>query len=173
VKEKFMRNVLIAIIASSTLLATGVEAQNASKFYGNAGYSLLDTKITNLGVVGVRLGYEFTPNFAIEGEAGFGITSKELDIIDVKVDNTFGGFLVGKLPVADKFELIGRIGYSHVKVSASGLGGSASTDDGSAAYGVGMQFLFDDKNGVRGDFTRYEENGSGFNGYTISYVRKF
>jgi hypothetical protein len=172
-KEKIMRNIIVAIFAAATLVSTASQAQDASKVYANIGYSYLDTAITNLGVVGGRVGYEFTPNFAVEGELGFGFADKNVSGIDVKVDNTYGAFVVGKLPISTSFELLGRVGYSHVKVSASGLGASASADDGSAAYGVGAQYFLNEKNGIRGDFTRYEEDGSGFNGYTISYVRKF
>jgi outer membrane immunogenic protein len=168
-----MNKILMAAIAATTLLSTAGQAQEASKVYGNVGYSSLDTSIVNLGVFGGRLGYEFTPNFAVEAEAGFGVTNKKIAGAEVKVDNTFGAFLVGKLPLAENFELLGRVGYSHVKVSASAFGSSASADDGSAAYGIGAQYLFDGKNGLRGDYTRYEKDGSGFNGYTISYVRKF
>jgi outer membrane immunogenic protein len=168
-----MRNILIAAVACSTMLSTAGQAQEASKVYVNVGYSSLDTSVTNLGVVGARLGYEFTPNFAIEGEAGFGITNNDIAGVEVKVDNTFGAYLVGKLPLSDSFSLLGRVGYSHLKVSAAAFGSSASADDGSAAYGIGAQYLLDGTNGIRGDYTRYEKDGSGFNGYTVSYVRKF
>jgi outer membrane immunogenic protein len=163
---------MVATLAT-TMIASTSHAQSNTKFYGNVGYSLLDTEITNLGVLGGRVGYEFTPNFALEGEAGFGVVNKDIAGVEVKVDSTYGAFLVGKLPLAKNFELIGRVGYSHVNVSASGFGSSASADEGSAAYGIGAQYLFDGTNGIRGDFTRYEENDSGFNGYTVSYVRKF
>jgi outer membrane immunogenic protein len=168
-----MRNILIAFIAGSTFLSTAGQAQEASRFYAGAGYSVIDTRFSGLDAVGGRLGYDFTPNFAIEAEGGVGLSSKEYLGVDVKIDKVLGAYLVGKLPLSDNFELLGRVGYSHVYVSGTGFGSSASADNGSGAFGIGAQYLFDGKSGVRGDFTRYEENDSGSNGYTISYVRKF
>jgi outer membrane immunogenic protein len=168
-----MRNILFAIIAGTTLVSAAAQAQDASKFYGNVGYSVIDTRFSDLDALGGRLGYDFTPNFALEAEGGIGLGSKKFLGVDVKIDKVLGAYLVGKLPLSDNFELLGRVGYSHVYVSASGFGSSANADNGSGAFGIGAQYLFNGKNGVRGDYTRYEENGSGSNGYTISYVRKF
>jgi hypothetical protein len=82
---------------------------------------------------------------------------------------------VGFLPVNDQFELFARVGYGATKIKASAVGVSASDSEESWNYGVGGQYFFDGVNGVRGEYTRYDFNGSGGNADTwaVSYVRKF
>jgi outer membrane immunogenic protein len=167
-----VRNLIIAAITSATLLAGTSHAQDAGKVYANLGYSFLAQDDVDLGAITARLGYDFTPNFAIEGEAGVGVSEESVLGVKIKVDSSLGAFLVGKVPVGENFELLGRMGYNHTWLSAKGFGASADADDGSFGVGIGAQYLFDGKNGIRGDYTRYTE-GDGTDVFSINYVRKF
>ena len=57
----------------------------------------------------------------------------------------------------------------------SAAGTSASDDGESWNYGVGGQYFFDDKNGVRADYTRHDfkDSSTDANTWSVSYVRKF
>jgi hypothetical protein len=79
---------------------------------------------------------------------------------------------VASAPVAERLSLIGRAGYVHQWAEAKAGAVKAKTDDGSFALGVGGQYMLDDANGIRLDYTRYTE-GKGANGYAASFVRKF
>jgi hypothetical protein len=81
-----MRNIIIAVIACSTMLSTAGQAQEAIRLYANAGYSVIDTRSSDLDALGGRLGYDFTPNFALEAEGGIGLSSKEFLGVDVKIE---------------------------------------------------------------------------------------
>jgi outer membrane immunogenic protein len=175
-----MRNTVIALIAASTLFAGASHADTqtaAGKFYGNVGYNSvsfeipdLDTDVT-LGTLSGRIGYDLTPNFAVEGEGGFGVVGEKIFGVDVKPTGNLGVFAVAKAPIAKNFELLGRIGYINTWIEVSAAGQSEKVDGSNFAYGVGAQYLFDGVNGIRGDVTRLNEDE--VNAYTISYVRKF
>lgn len=100
----------------------------------------------------LQLGYQVNTNFAIEGgyvgtddetySASGGningvISSKE----SVKAWNLGA---VGMLPVADKFSLLGKLGYANVKADASvTIGGVTSSANGTKndfTYGIGAKY---------------------------------
>jgi hypothetical protein len=111
---------------------------------------------------------DITPNFAIEGEAAFGIADDEILGVSVELSHSYGIFLVGKVPVSDTVDLFARAGFSSAEVDVAGTTGS---EDG-AAYGVGAQVFFTENDGVRFDYTRYDYGGDA-NVWAVSYVRKF
>ena len=62
-----------------------------------------------------------------------------------------------------------------VALLVSAAGTSASDDGDSWNYGVGGQYSFDGKNGVRADYTRHDFKDSSTNAdvWSVAYVRKF
>jgi outer membrane immunogenic protein len=167
-----MRALAIAALAAiPALMAVPALAQEQGP-YINLGYSNLDSDGINNGVLGARAGYAFHPNFAVEAEGGIGIADDTVGGATVKTDGTLGAYAVGRLPVSTNFNLLGRVGYQHLWATAEAAGIEAEADDGSFAVGVGAEVMFDDVNGIRGDYTRYTE-GEGTNAISLSYVRKF
>lgn len=163
-----MKTLLIAASAAALTLAAPALAHAESSVYGNIGYANVDLDPVNLGVVQGRLGVDVTPNFAIEGEAAFGIADDEILGVSVELSHSFGIFLVGKVPVSETVDLFARAGFSSAEVDVAGTTGS---EDG-AAYGVGAQMFFTENDGVRLDYTRYDYGGDA-NVWAVSYVRKF
>ncbi len=80
-----------------------------------------------------RLGYKFTPHFGVEGEATFGVDDDTTTVggVPVKVDlnHQYGVYGVGFVPLNDKFDLFGRVGYA--TIDAKGRSGpiTAGIDD--------------------------------------------
>jgi outer membrane immunogenic protein len=172
-----MRKFVIAAAAILTLVSTTGHAETSGKLYGGLGYNTLGDDDFNLGTIIGRIGYDITPNFAVEAEAGFGITEEKLNVgfgatAKAKVDSSFGAFVVGKYPASDKFEVFGRLGYTTTKIGVDTNFGNGSGDIDSFAVGVGGQYMIDDKNGIRADYLRLTED-EGANSFSVSYVRKF
>lgn len=126
----------------------------------------------------VKLGYNFTEYFGVEGQAGFGIIDQEVGNVDVGVDNTFAGFGIARFPVSESFELFARVGYHATKFGVSGaISGDLDTDG--LAAGVGGQYFYNGgPNGLRVEYTALDIDSSqgnlgGGDVVSASYVRKF
>jgi len=126
----------------------------------------------------VKLGYNFTDFFGVEGQAGFGIIDQEVGTVDVGVDNQFAGFGVVRFPTGENFEIFARLGYHATKFGVSGaVSGDLDTDG--FAGGVGGQYFFNGgSNGLRVEYTYLdigsnEGNLGGGDVFSASYVRKF
>jgi hypothetical protein len=186
--------------ASAAVLVCAVPAMAAAQtapvtgLYGTLGYDNTHDSGADLGAIQGRLGYRFNSWLGVEGELAGGVKSDD-------VSASFGGvtatgkaklshqeaiYGVGFLPLGTNWDLLGRIGYGHTKVSVNditvtgsgapigNLSGSESGD--SWNFGVGAQYHWDGQNGVRADYTREEFTGSGAGHadvWAIAYSRKF
>ena len=165
-----MKKTIFAAAAACALFAVPAMAQ--AQVYGNIGYANVDVKDADvkLGLIQGRLGYDINPNFAVEGELGFGAKDDSIAGVDVEMKYQAGVYLVGKANVSDKFQFLARAGYVAYEVEAS-AGGVAAADTGSDfAFGLGAQAFFTENDGVRADWTNY---GGDANIWSIAYVRKF
>jgi hypothetical protein len=179
-----LRSILAsASVAALALTAAPALAQTApgTGAYGTLGYGHVDANDAGLGTIQGRLGYKFTPNLGVEAEGAFGVDTDRATVggvgYDAKVKRSVAAYGVGTIPLSDKFELFGRVGYGNTKLKA-GLPGTAFSGDAdgdSWNYGVGAQYFFDGRNGVRADWTRHDfrhEQGKA-DVYGVSYVRRF
>ncbi len=168
-----------AVVSVAALAAMPAAAQTVPQFYGNVGYSAVEADDANFGAIHGRVGYQFHPNFAVEGEAGFGVNDDSVTVAGVNVKtelkHSVAVYGVGILPVSDKVDLLARVGYGTTKLEASAAGFSADDSQESINYGVGAQYSFDGQNGIRADYTRYDfrDDGGEADVWAVSYVRKF
>lgn len=165
-----MKKTMIAAAAACALFAVPAMAQ--AQVYGNIGYASVDVKDADvqLGLLQGRLGYDINPNFAVEGELGFGIQDDTIAGVDVEMKYQVGLFLVGKANVSDSFQFLARAGYVGYEVEASAGGITAAETGNDFAFGLGAQAFFTENDGVRGDWTNY---GGDANVWSIAYVRRF
>lgn len=174
-----MRKVLVTT-ALLSLFAVPAMAQSGSvpQVYGSIGYGQLTGDGGDLGSVTGRVGAKFHRHFGVEGEASIGVSDDEVPLgipggtIELKHD--IAAYAVGYLPISPRFELFGRVGYgtSDFETSASGITTEESFDG--VNYGVGANWFIDDKNGVRGDWTRRDFGDDGdADVWSLSYVRRF
>ena len=154
-----------------TLINTGADVRNLSS----------GTEDNDIGYQAM-FGYRFLRYFAAElGLAQFGSlesTAKaELDFGDgfvptsVKLSFSAGGPIfsaVGILPIGDKFELFGRLGYmftsSEREFSANVDGehssfGGAKGDSQDPVYGIGFAWNINQVYSIRGEFQKIDEIG--------------
>jgi hypothetical protein len=170
----------LAAIAAAVVPAAASAQTAAPGAYGSIGYSAANQEGVDLGAIQGRLGYRFSPYLGVEGELAGGVKEDDTNIagvpVDVKLEHQEAIYGVGFLPVAPNADLYARIGYGNTSLKVSGPGGVSATGDGDSwNYGVGGQYFFDDKNGVRADYTRFDfkdDNGEA-DVWSIGYVRKF
>lgn len=179
-----MKNlVLPAVLASAVALigATAASAQSVpAQFYGNLGYSFIDGDSgVNLGAINARAGVQLHRYFGLEAEGAIGVDSDRATVagttVTTKLRRSIGAYAVGFVPVTPQFDLLVRGGYGGSRIRATAPGAKITDNEDSWNYGVGAQYTFDGKNGVRGDFTRHDF-GDGFGHadvWTVAYVRKF
>jgi outer membrane immunogenic protein len=148
-------------------------------FYGTLGYADTDLNHVNLGSIQGRLGARFGQYFGVEGELAGGVKSDTVRVggtdVKVKLNSQEAIYGVGFLPLSANFDLLARVGYSHSNGSGSVGGVTANAKGDSWNYGVGGQYSFDGKNGIRADYTReqFQNKGGDANVWAVSYVRKF
>ncbi|MEJ0024135.1 MAG: porin family protein [Alphaproteobacteria bacterium] len=120
---------------------------------------------------------QFTPHFGVEGEATFGVDDDTTTVggVPVKVDlnHQYGVYGVGFVPLNDKFDLFGRVGYA--TIDAKGRSGpiTAGIDDDGVAFGGGAQYNFTPRFGVRAEYTRLEGQDDSANAWGLSGNVKF
>ena len=210
---KFIKSLIAA--SALTMVATTAQAQlQNGQAYVNAGVDAFE--FDSYGLSG-KLGYNFNDYFGVEGQAGFGIGGDDSNSlgdlidgaegggIDVGVDSYFAAFGRVKFPVTDRVEVFARGGYHFTQIGIDT--GAFTFTDGTGtvrnfaatennldldgfALGGGAQFMFDELNGIRleytffdieeiedididdfGDDTEFGEVGSDL--WSIAYVRRF
>ncbi|WP_439471706.1 porin family protein [Brevundimonas sp.] len=175
-----MRNILLATAAVTLIAAPAMAQEPASRITGSAGYTYFDGDNGNLGAITGRVGYDFTRNLGVEGEASFGVKDDHITVagLEGSLEHQYDAAVYGvaKLPVNENFELFGRLGYGTTQVKADVAGVQATNDGESVNYGVGANYFFDGQNGVRADWTRRDfrgDNGGEADTYGVSFVRRF
>lgn len=184
----------VLIAAAAALLVAGTaSAQTAPpSFYGTLGYTSFsnsdgDEDVT-LGAVNARLGARFGRNIGIEADAGVGVGEDEFlptcptiqvcaavvpAPVEVQLENHFAGHVVGFLPVSPNVELLARVGYGRLSVESRTRGVTFSEEENALSYGAGAQVFFDQANGVRADYTRFDADEGEADAWFLAYVRKF
>jgi hypothetical protein len=175
-----------ALCALAPAIASAQTAAPASSglfgpptFYGTLGYAGTDLDHVDVGAIQGRLGARFGQYFGVEGELSTGVKDDKIDVggseAKVKLDSQEAIYGVGYLPLSSNFDLLARVGYGHSSGSGSVACVTADVKGDSWNYGVGGQYMFDAKNGLRADYTReeFQDKGGDANVWAVSYVRKF
>lgn len=143
---------LMTAVAAATLAFAGTAQAQEQTGYVEGGYTYISVDLDGLGDAGfgagtLRGGLNFTENFGVEVEGGFGIQDDDILGASVELDNYFAGFVTVGADVGENTRAFGRVGYGTYEFS--GAGGSASADD--FVYGVGLRYGFNEQHGVRFD----------------------
>jgi len=177
-----MKIIFAAASAAVALCAvSGVaQAQTAPVgVYGGIGYVNTNTNKTDadLGAIQARLGYRFMPWVGVEGELAVGVNDDSVGPFTVKEKHSEAIYGVGFLPLSPNADLLARVGYGTTKFKTTdGPVPDFSTNADSWNFGVGGQYHFDGKNGVRADYTREEftkDSAGHADVYSIAYTRRF
>ena len=79
-----------------------------------------------------------SPNLAIEGRLGGGLSSAQANNYGIEVHSLFAGYLKGSVPLAPGFSLYGLGGVANVDLQRDF--GRAYANDTGLSYGLGMDF---------------------------------
>lgn len=161
----------LALVSAAAALSM-MGAANAET-YTAIGYTHVQDDDSVGGVTG-RLGYRMENNFGIEGELTVGTNSEDVGGVKIELDQGYGLYGVGFLPLGENTDLFGRVGYVNYEVSGSIGFISASVDVSGIGFGGGIQHFFGGGNfGVRAEYTRAEGNDGGLDMFGVSGVVKF
>ena len=188
---------LIAIAAASVVLCMAGAAQAQMAGYSTAGRAYGEVGYTGLKISGSRadvqpgalrgiLGYNFHPNFAVEGMLGFGVVKDDKDVtvgttrvnVEGNVDYMYGLYLTPKAMLGPNFEVYGRLGYAdtHLKNTATS-GFFQSNNDKSGddwSYGIGGNWHFSPTAYVGLDWMQYyDKNSTKIEGVTLGLGLRF
>jgi OOP family OmpA-OmpF porin len=155
---------------SGGYLGIGVGSGTAKDFCDTGGAPIAltscDDKANGWKILG---GYQVSKNLAFEAAYSIGsdfTASATLASTPVSVKasaNFLEGTVIGMLPLGDRFALLGKFGlvYWDLEVSASAMGVSVSESDSGIGltYGVGAQFDFTPKFGMRAEYQMYPSVG--------------
>lgn len=164
-------------LAAAAIIAPAASAQ----VYGGVGYSTFTADAggedaTVGGVMG-RLGFKSNPFFGVEGEVAIGIQEDNFDVlgtqVDVSLENSYGVYAVGWLPIPLVGDVFGRVGYADLSIEASALGSSISDSGSGLAYGAGIQLSSIPFTKLRLEYTRYEPDDAEVDSFGISALLQF
>lgn len=99
-------------------------------------------------------GYQFHRNFAIEANYTiYGDAEDSVAGVNTEVEfDTFGVSLVGIVPIAERFDLFGKLGFAYWDAEVKALGLSDDEDGTDLSYGLGARFNFNEKVSVRAEY---------------------
>ncbi len=154
-----MKNYAIAV---SLIAAFAFAAPAAAQgLYAGAGYTQFQGEGADVGGVTGRVGYGISPHFAVEGEASIGVGDDD----GVELDQSYGAYGVGILPINDAFSVHGRVGYQKTETNIG-------EDDG-LAYGAGAQWNMSPSFGIRADYTRLSGDADDVDAVGVGAVMRF
>lgn len=169
-----------ALAALSVAAVPALSHAQDTGVYGTLGYAGSRAEGADTGAVQGRLGAKLTPHFGVEGELSGGVKDDDIDTNGVRsnLEQTHSAAVygVGFLPVSPNVDLIGRVGYGNTQFKNTLGGVESKFDADSVNYGVGAQYKFDDKNGLRVDYTRQQfrdDDAADANVVSLGYARKF
>jgi opacity protein-like surface antigen len=177
----------IAILGAALFaVATAQAQQNNSPVYAEVGYSALKYKEDDgqlsasfkPGALRGIVGYEVSPNLAVEGMLAFGVKNDTTNFMNVNVkgelQNAYGVYVKPKIKVGDNLELFGRLGWTHAKIKASAQGFSISDNGSDVSYGAGLSYSFSRNTYVSADYMNYyDKEGVKIDGFTVGIGFKF
>lgn len=172
-----MKAKYILLGCALTALSANVLAaeDKTGKGYVGVGYSPVTFSVDgadpdwDLAALAVRGGYYFNKYFSVEGRLGFGVGDDTQNVsvappedIKVEIDYMLGVYAVGHLPLSDRFQLYGLVGYTKGELTATlaQTGESSSDDDADLSYGVGAEFDMTKNWSLAAEYTSYFDGAS-------------
>ncbi|OQX74867.1 MAG: hypothetical protein B6D59_00970 [Campylobacteraceae bacterium 4484_4] len=147
--------VIPAPVVAAPVVCKTVAAPKPKKWY--VGADLMGARFETdsgtcdgLAVLVGKIGYNFNRYFGVEGRIGYGLNDADHDAGgDVEVKENYGLYLKPMLPVGEKGNLFGLLGYAKAKVeSTSGNnpnGLSGTTDESSPSFGIGYEHMLGER----------------------------
>ncbi|APW44115.1 outer membrane beta-barrel protein [Rhodoferax saidenbachensis] len=154
----------IVVSAGATTYSGTAQADNDAALVRAGASNVQSNMGSNGSGYKFLLGYQFTPNFAVEGgylDLGSMSYSATHATGTLNTDIKTIGYTVaavGIAPVNNDLSFFGKAGLTMANVKGTGSGGgitvSTNEDKSSLSYGVGLTYQFNDKLGLRTELER-------------------
>lgn len=178
-----MKHLLCAALACSVAGVAHAQVP-APTFSASLGYHKKDD--SGLEAIQGRVGARFHRYFGVEGEAALGI-EPNTDVlpsvppltIKTQLRHELAAYAVGYLPLSPNAELFARVGYGagwfKRTLTLPPQAAAFKFDEDSVNLGVGAQYYFDGKNGLRLDYTRqdYGRRVGEDDTWSVAFTRRF
>ena len=174
-----IRTLLAAAAVAAIAVPAAAQTVSEPRGYGTLGYTHLEGDTPSVGAVTGRLGVDVLPWLAVETEASIGVKDNKFDIAGAEGTNEHqwdaAGYVVGKVPVGDRFSVFARGGYGHTELTRTVAGSETDIGGDSWNYGAGAEMALGGNTGVRADWTRrdFREGDVKADAYSLSLVRRF
>lgn len=164
-----MRTIAMAVVATAGLLGLG-SAYAADGLYFGANFSSVTYKEDGFPsakptTLALKLGNQFNKNLAVEGRFGFGLSGDTVTVsgipIEFEIDNYFGIYGKGILPLSEVFSVYGLVGFTSGKATASAFGVSISESDSDVSFGFGADFAVSKSTAINVEWAKLFE-GTGY-----------
>jgi opacity protein-like surface antigen len=160
---RILTAVLLACFVSAPAIAGPAGSTYAGVQYAWATYEEDGLEDFNPTAVVGRFGHYFNDHFSLEGRVGVGASEDSVSYgsltADVEIDNFFGIYGVGHLPLTDAVSVYALAGLTKGEATATvrGPGGSisASDDDSGFSYGIGGEVALTRNASVTVEYTSY------------------
>jgi outer membrane immunogenic protein len=127
------------------------------------------------GIFSGAVGARFGPYLGVEADLGTGIDDTNNAGKRLSLGARYAGYIVAYLPLARHFDLFAKFGLGRSHFREDGVGPSMSSDVDSTNWGVGAQYFFTDRDGVRTEILRedYRDSRGERNSVNISWIHRF
>ena len=170
----------IAVAAIFSMLSAASHAQHVYRGDYRGGYSgvryanienkskTILPKLTTPTVM-MNAGYQFNPNFALEGRIGFGVSDDVIAVdvddnervdVSVKIGNYIGVFSRFGTPVNERFYPYSLLGYGKVDIRANISTGAIDDAASDFGYGFGANLSFTDRVAGNIEYVIYSDNSN-------------
>ena len=175
-----MKKLLVASVVSAAIL--GSFSASANDTYFGASVNFLDIGSdgddVSINTLVGTLGKNVNENLSAEFRFGFGLSSDSVDVfgteVDIDLNNMYGVYLKGKLPMSDSFVPYAVIGYSRGELEASAMGISASESESDVSFGFGFDYKTSESFSVNFEYINYlDKDGTEVDGFGIGFAKSF
>jgi outer membrane immunogenic protein len=167
---------------TALMLSGSVVAQTG---YVGGGLASVDYSIdgipteAQLSAVFGRLGTEFNENFSGELRLGFGIGNDTVSAFGVdgtvELNNLFGAYIRGGIPVSDSFFPYVVVGYTRGEMERdSAILGSDSPSESDISFGIGADLGVSESLTASIEYMNYlDKDGADVSGFSLSFISRF
>jgi OOP family OmpA-OmpF porin len=149
--------------AAMTLSAGALAQQNETGWYVGGSLGQNNDDLDDEMAWKATIGYNINRTFAVEASYAFlGEASESAFGVSASAEATAWEVVgVAKFPVADKFSIYGLLGLAMVEVESEveflGVSDSVKDDNTNLTFGLGVQYDFSPKLGVRAQWQDYDD----------------
>lgn len=183
-KMKKLKHIAMAMTALTIAGAAGAQTMTDSGYYAEIGYTPLEIKFdgdsssVKPNLVRLIVGKDVHENLAIEAMVATTVAKDTQNIqgTEIKTSATaYGLYLKPKVALTKDTELFARLGFANTKTKLEvNTGESATGNDSSASYGIGITTKFSkDVYGGLDYVTYYSKDGTNISGLTASIGVRF